>query len=126
MYPFGPGVRSFTELSGRPWPRTDQDVLVPWPWRAVNTPSSVASAILPPVSTSASDAMSGRFPEMSVQDLPPFCVSNTWPTPPPGTNRREYPLKTAYACAGFDGSTVTPAMYRLGRPAVLTWWQVTP
>jgi hypothetical protein len=58
MNPSGPAVRSFTAALGSPAPSTDQLVAAPWPAWAVNTPRSVPSASLPPLSTSASPGMS--------------------------------------------------------------------
>ena len=43
-----------------------------WPAGAVYIPRSVASASCPPWITSASEATSGRLPEMSCHDRPPF------------------------------------------------------
>src|SRR5215472_1634019 len=126
MNPPGPAVRSSTTTLGSPVPSLDHVVLAPCPAAAVNTPWSVPSARLPLLSTRASPGMSGRFPEMLVQVTPPLVVSNTCPMPPPGIHRRENPPNTAYACAGLVGSTVTPEMYRFGRPAMLIWCQVPP
>src|SRR5690242_20105144 len=88
VWPFGPISMSLTEAFGRLVPSLDQLVEVPPPSFATKAPASVARTSLPPIITMASPGMSGRSPEISVQLLPPFVVSNTWPMPPPGIQRR--------------------------------------
>src|SRR5258708_2676552 len=47
----------------------------------VNTPKSDATMRWPFSKTTSSIGPSGRLPETSVQLVPPFVVSKTWPTP---------------------------------------------
>jgi len=47
----------------------------------VNAPKSEPTTRLPFSKTTSSIGASGRFPEMSLQLVPPFEVSKTWPTP---------------------------------------------
>src|ERR671936_1259458 len=120
MYePSGLSCRSFTDTFGSV-PRRDQVVAAPWPALATKTPMSLASTSLPDaVRTRSSPGASGRLPLMSVHVAPPSVVSKTWPSPAENVfvHRREKPLKTTYACAGFAGSTVIAWMKRFGNDA---------
>src|SRR5438132_13816453 len=89
VLPSGVSERSLTETLGRLLPTRDQ--LPPWAAEE-KTPTSVATASLPPAKTTSLTGASTRLPEMSVHEAPPFDDSKTWPTPGSSgeaTQRRE-------------------------------------
>src|SRR5690242_8523970 len=69
---------------------------------------------------------SGRLPDWSVHVLPPLVDSKTWPTPPPGIQRRENAPYTTTTWLAFDGSTQKLVGIRLGRLGACTVCQLPP
>jgi len=89
-------------------------------------PTSVLTTSLPRQMTELLAGASGRLPLTLVHVLPPFRVTNTWPTPAFGIQCREKPPKVTTACAAFAGSMVNEVGTRFGSTLDVTACQVPP